>query len=81
MAVGDYFEVHDTRLYLPDGKTFCPHAFAAVAPVLGLRQVDLPADHWLVRKPWVCCPDATENVVMRLDAISDDAEDVLGGAT
>lgn len=74
IAVGDYFEVHDTQLHLPDGKAFCPHAISAALPIVGLRQVDLPADHWLSRKPWVCCPDATENVVLRIDPIIEGAD-------
>jgi uncharacterized repeat protein (TIGR04076 family) len=40
-----------------------------VLPVLGMRQNSLPADDWLVRKPYLCCPDATENVVLRLEAL------------
>jgi len=69
IKVGDYFEVHDTALTIPDGKKFCPYALAAVFPVLPLRQIELPANDWLERKPWICCPDPIENVVMRLDRI------------
>lgn len=67
IAVGDYFEVDGTAVSTPNGP-FCPYALAAVVPVLPLRQGDLPADDWLVRKPYICCPDARENVVMRIDA-------------
>ena len=70
IAVGDYFEVDGSRLSTPNGP-FCPYAMAAVFPVLALRQGDLPADDWLARKPWICCPDATENVVMRLVGLDD----------
>lgn len=69
IKVGDYFEVHDSALTIPDGKKFCPYAMAAVFPVLPLRQIELPANDWLERKPWICCPDPVENVVMRLDRI------------
>lgn len=72
IAVGDYFEVDGSRLSTPTGP-FCPYAMAAVFPVLALRQGDLPADDWLARKPLLCCPDATENVVMRLVGIDDEA--------
>lgn len=71
--VGDSFEVHGSKLILPDGGTFCPYALAAVLPIVVMRQGDLPADSWLVRKPWICGPDAEENLVMRVDAIVDDA--------
>ena len=76
IAVGDSFEVDGSLLRTPGGKPFCPYAMAAVFPVLALRQADLPADHWLIRKPWICCPDPTENVVMRLDRIDEVPADV-----
>lgn len=69
MRVGDWFEIHGSRLVIPDGKSICPYAFAAVAPVIALRQADLPADHWFVRKPYICGPDAEENLVMKVEAI------------
>ena len=71
IAVGDWFEVDGSRLSIPSGKPFCPYAMAAVFPVLARRQGDLPVDDWLARKPWICCPDPTENVVMRLDRVDD----------
>lgn len=67
VRVGDFFEVDGTRLLTPGGG-FCPFAIAAVIPVLPLMQGDLPADSWLIRKPYICCPDARENVVMRISA-------------
>ncbi|MBK6671863.1 MAG: TIGR04076 family protein [Actinobacteria bacterium] len=70
IAVGDWFEIDGSRLRTPNGP-FCPYAIAAVIPVLPLRQVDLPADDWLIRKPYICCPDARENVVMRIVAEPD----------
>jgi uncharacterized repeat protein (TIGR04076 family) len=75
IAVGDWFEVDGSRLRTPRGKPFCPYAMSAVFPVLALRQGDLPADDWLARKPWICCPDATENVVMRLIGLEPDSEE------
>ena len=70
IAVGDWFEIDGSRLRTPNGP-FCPYAIAAVIPVLPLRQVDLPADDWLIRKPYIGCPDARENVVMRIVAEPD----------
>lgn len=69
MRVGDWFEVHGSRLVIPEGKSICPYAFAAVAPVITLRQSDLPADHWFVRKPYICGPDAQENLIMKVEAV------------
>ena len=67
--VGAWFEVHGSRLVIPDGKSVCPYAFAAVSPVIALRQSDLPADHWFVRKPYICGPDAEENLIMKVEAV------------
>lgn len=69
MRVGDWFEVHGSRVVIPEGKSICPYAFAAVAPVITLRQSDLPADHWFVRKPYIAGPDAQENLVMKVEAV------------
>lgn len=69
LAVGDAFEVEGPALTLPAGKPFCLHAMAAVFPVLGTMAEHLPADHWLERKPYICCPDARDGVVMRLERV------------
>lgn len=66
--VGDSFDVDGSGL-ATDGKPFCPYALAAVIPVLGLRQSPMPADDWLVRKPYICCPEPSHGVVMRLDRV------------
>lgn len=67
-AVGDAFDVDGSGLST-GGRPFCAFALAAVVPVLGMLQGELPADDWLVRKPLICCPDARENVVMRLERL------------
>lgn len=73
LEVGDCFEVEGTTVTLPQGKPFCVYAMAATFGVLDARMTDLPPDHWLERKPYICCPDATDGVVMRLERI-DEAE-------
>lgn len=71
LAVGDVFEVVGSSLTLPAGKPFCLHAMAAVFPVLGMATEQLPPDHWLERKPYICCPDARDAVVMRLERVDE----------
>lgn len=66
LQVGDYVEFEGSRITLPAGARFCRHALMAAIPVLGEFQQDLPADHWLARKPYVWCADAQENVVLKL---------------
>lgn len=68
IRVGDSVDVDGPGLST-GGRPFCPKALMAAVPVLGMRQGALPADDWLFRKPFVCCPDARENVVLRLEAL------------
>ncbi|MFN8224978.1 MAG: TIGR04076 family protein [Gaiellales bacterium] len=79
LAVGDYFEVAGAAVTLPQGKPFCVYAMAATFGVLDARMSDLPPDHWLARKPFICCPDADDGVVMRLERIDED-DRATGGA-
>lgn len=72
LAVGDWFDFDASRLILPPGLSLPPALLAAVAPVVGMRQGDLPADHWLARKPYLCGPDAEENLIMRLDVVGEE---------
>lgn len=69
MRVGDWFEIRNSRLVIPEGKSICPYAFAAVSTVVVLRQMDLPADNWFVRKPYICGPDSEENLIMKVEAV------------
>jgi uncharacterized repeat protein (TIGR04076 family) len=69
MRVGDWFEIEGSRLFIPEGKSICPFALAAVAPVVLMGQIDLPADNWFVRKPYFCGPDAEENLVMKIEPV------------
>jgi uncharacterized repeat protein (TIGR04076 family) len=68
LRVGDFVDVDGPGLST-GGKPFCPLALMGVLPVLGMRQNPLPADDWLVRKPYLSCPDASENVVLRLEGM------------
>jgi len=68
IQVGDAVDVDGPGLST-GGKPFCPLALMGVLPVLGMRQNPIPADDWLVRKPYLCCPDASEGVVLRLEAL------------
>lgn len=69
LQVGDYFEVDGSRLSLPPGQPFCYFAMQAALPLIASKAQELPADHWFERKPFVCCPDPAEGVVMRMDRL------------
>lgn len=69
LEVGDWFEFRGSRLFVPEGRSLPLSILAAVTPLVVIRQTDLPTDHWLVRKPFLCGPDTKENLVLRIDAI------------
>jgi uncharacterized repeat protein (TIGR04076 family) len=71
LKLGDSFDVVGTRVFVPEGQSFCLAAMAAVFPVLSLRLGELPPGDWLERKPWIRCPDAVDGVVLRLDRLED----------
>lgn len=75
LAVGDTFEVVGPNL-VTGGRELCSTALAAVAPLVAARQYPLPVDDWLVRKPYFSCPHVADQVVMRLEAVVDDASQV-----
>lgn len=70
IRVGDSVDIDGPRL-LTHGRPFCPLALSAVIPVLATRSTPLPVDHWLVRKPYLSCPRAGENVVLRLEVCAE----------
>lgn len=69
---GDRFEVRGALMSLPREGRFCPDLFAAVVPLIALRQSPLAPAHWLVRKPWISGPDPIENAVMHLDIVPEE---------
>ncbi|MFC8845319.1 MULTISPECIES: TIGR04076 family protein [unclassified Micromonospora] len=68
IRVGDHCDVDGTGLST-GGRPFCPQALMGVLPVLGMRQSPIDLASWLVRKPYLCCPDAEENVVLKLEVL------------
>lgn len=80
LEVGDCFEVQGSQLSLPQGKPFCAYAMAATFGVLDARMSELPEGHWLERKPYICCPDASDGVLLRLERIDDEPAPAAGTA-
>lgn len=69
LATGDAFEVSGPVLRIPSGRPFCLQAMLAAAPLLTSRMDPHPAEHWMERKPYVCCPDPDDDVLLRLDRV------------
>jgi uncharacterized repeat protein (TIGR04076 family) len=72
MQIGDYFEVDERGLSVPDGHEFCWFAIASVVPLISGRIGGGDPD-WLRRRPLVACPDPPEGLHMRLEVLDDDA--------
>ena len=70
MEVGDYFEVGEDGVSVPDGKAFCWFAIASVIPLLNGR-FGADGDAWLASRPLVACPDPPEALHMRLERLAD----------
>ena len=73
MHVGDYFEVDERGLSIPEGRGFCWFAMASVIPLLHGR-IGPGCDDWLDGAPLVACPDPPEGVYMRLQRIDNDTD-------
>ena len=81
MVPGDYFEVTDDNLSLPDGQAFCYFAIASVVPyIYGKRDPETGQD-WLDSKPLLACPDPPEALYMRLERVAGPTNGALDSAT
>lgn len=69
LRVGDWFEVGDDGLRIPDGGSFCWFAIAAALPVLTAHRDD--GDEWLRSRPLLTCPDPPEALHMRVEVVGD----------
>lgn len=64
---GDYVEVSQSRLTLPEGRHFCLYALSAVLPLLPAKQRALDPGDWLAQDQEVACPDPEERLIMRIE--------------
>jgi len=74
MLVGDYFYLHNSRLYIPEGKYICMWALQSMMPVFPiLNEKDrLDDTHWIKQVEHFSCPDPKGKVIYRLEVIEDD---------
>jgi len=68
--VGDFFEIRNGRLYLPDGKTICIYALQSIMPLIPAKERDLVPDEkdWLPRVSRISCPDPNGRLVFEIRA-------------
>lgn len=69
LTAGDAFEVTGPVLRIPGGKPFCLQAMLAAVPLVMSKMETRPPEDWLERKPFVCCPDPADDVLLRLERV------------
>lgn len=67
---GDYVEVIDDLLTIPDGKKVCLWSLSALLPFLSAvqREHDEPSD-WLSTVDYIQCPDSSVEVLWEIEKI------------
>ena len=73
---GDYIEVEDDLLTIPDGKKVCLWSLSALLPFLSAvqREHDEPSD-WLSDVDYIQCPDSSVEVLWEIEKIPCASED------
>jgi uncharacterized repeat protein (TIGR04076 family) len=66
---GDYFEVHNGNIHVPDGKFVCLYSLQSLIPLLPASERELADDDWIKRENRVICPDPKGGVLWRIDRI------------
>ena len=66
--VGDFFEVRNGKLYLPEGKFICIYALQSIMPLIPAKERDLVPDEkdWLPRENRISCPDPKGRLVFEI---------------
>ena len=67
---GDYIEVDNDLLTIPDGKKLCIRSLSALLPFLSAvqRKHDEPTD-WLSDVDYIQCPDSSVEVLWAIEKI------------
>ena len=70
MHVGDYFEVHGSRLSIPKSPYFCYWAIQSITPMLPAKQRILKEDGDWMSTTWeIECPDPAGQVILKIEEI------------
>lgn len=68
--VGDWFEVRNGRLHIPDGKYVCIWALGSLLPMLPAKERRVAeSNDWLPRVQLLTCPDPNGLVIWRITQI------------
>lgn len=66
--VGDYFEIRDGALFLPEGKSICIYALQSIMPLIPAKERELMPDEsdWLPGVNRISCPDPRGRLVFEI---------------
>ncbi|MFC1572795.1 TIGR04076 family protein [Candidatus Eisenbacteria bacterium] len=68
---GDYFEVKDGNIRVPDGKFVCLYSLQSLIPLLPANERELEEQDWMYGARHVICPDPEGGVLWRIDRIEE----------
>lgn len=66
---GDYFEVRNGNIFIPDGKFICLYSLQSLMALLPANERELAEDDWMYTERQVICPDPKGGVLWRIDRI------------
>jgi uncharacterized repeat protein (TIGR04076 family) len=66
---GDYFEVRDGNIHVPDGRFLCLYSLQSLIPLLPANERELEEGDWMLGARRVQCPDPEGGVIWRIDRI------------
>ena len=70
--VGDFFEVENDVIRIPEGKHVCIWSLSSLLPFLSARQrSDEKSGNWLFGVEYIHCPDPDGKVVWKIESASD----------
>lgn len=66
---GDYFEVSNGNIRIPNGKFVCLYSLQSLMSLLPANERELDENDWMLRENHVICPDPKGGVLWRIDRI------------
>ena len=68
---GDYFEIKNGNIHVPDGKFICLYSLQSLIPLLPANEREIAEDDWMSSEKHVICPDPKGGVLWRIDRIEE----------
>ena len=66
---GDYFEVSNGNIRIPEGGFVCLYSLQSLLSLLPANERELSEDDWIKHERHVICPDPKGGVLWRIDRI------------